>query len=282
MSTVASKELFKRLVKALLSVYDDREATAIAKNYLMDRFHLDTIRLTMNTEIAYDQTWFEHDLRRLSLGIPYQHVVGFSYFFGLKFITNKHALIPRPETEELVQWVIDEHKDKGQNILDIGTGTGCIPIALQANIAGCTCVGIDVSEEALNLARTNADKNHVHISFKKCDILKEELPQGEFDIIVSNPPYIPEADRALMHQNVLDHEPGLALFVEDYDPLLFYRTIARKAKNHLTANGHIYFEIHEAFGSEIAQLLENEGYKNIIVKKDLQEKDRMIRAILKK
>lgn len=282
MPTAAPKELFKSLFKALSSIYDDREARAITKNYLQDRFHLDAIQLAMNTEIAFDQTLFEHDLRRLSNGTPYQHVVGFSYFCGLRFITNRHALIPRPETEELVRWIIDDNPEDGLSVLDIGTGTGCIPIALKAVMKDSDFLGIDVSEEALNLARINANKNNLQVSFSKCDVLQEALPEGKFDIVVSNPPYIPKTDQPDMHQNVLDHEPGLALFVDEKDPLLFYRVIAQKGKAELAEGGRLYFEIHENFGEEMKELLSEEGYSDITLKQDLQDKDRMVRATLEK
>ncbi len=282
MPKAKAKDLFKAIKEALTTVYDEREGVSIAKNYLLDRLRIDSIKLALNSEIVYDEGLFSHDLRRLKNGIPYQHVVGFTEFYGLRFISNKHALIPRPETEELVDWIIRENEQLSPDILDIGTGTGCIPICLKKEIQDSKCIGIDVSEEALTLAKTNAKKNEAEIEFMVQNILIDDLPNQQFDIIVSNPPYIPDADKEMMHRNVLEHEPGLALFVPDSDPIIFYTTIAQKATERLKNEGYLYFEIHECFGNEIESMLISTGYTDVIVKKDMQNKDRMIRAIWKK
>lgn len=274
------KDIFKRITDSLVKTYPERERMAIAKNYLLDRFHIDSIKLAINSPVAIDESLLTHDLRQLANGSPYQHVVGFTLFYGRKFICNQHALIPRPETEELVDLIIKENKIESPSILDIGTGTGCIPVCLKAEIHNAQCLGIDISHEALELAKRNADKNEVDVRFSRVDILKEGLEYGQYDIIVSNPPYIPNADRAIMHSNVLDHEPEVALFVEDNDPLIFYRTIAEKALKSLRPNGKLYFEIHESFGNEMLELLNTLGYADVCIRKDLQGKDRMISAHL--
>lgn len=280
MPTARSKDLFQQILSSLSDVYDERESMAIAKNYLADRLHIDRMKLSLNTEIAFDESLLRHDLRQLVNGTPYQHVVGFTIFYGRKFLTNKHALIPRPETEELVDWIVKDNEMSAPMILDIGTGTGCIPISLKGEIPEASCTGVDVSEEALKVAKNNASRNELTIKFSKLDILKEDLSEKEFDIIVSNPPYIPNADRALMHKNVLDYEPSIALFVDDKAPLVFYQAIAEKAIISLKKGGKLYFEIHENFGAEVYQLLSSLGYSDIELRKDLQGKDRMVRGIL--
>ncbi len=278
MPTARSKDLFQQILSSLSDVYDERESMAIAKNYLADRLHIDRMKLSLNTEIAFDESLLRHDLRQLVNGTPYQHVVGFTIFYGRKFLTNKHALIPRPETEELSDWIVKDNEMSAPMILDIGTGTGCIPISLKGEIPEASCTGVDVSEEALKVAKNNASKNEMVVDFSFLDILKEDLSEKEFDIIVSNPPYIPNADRALMHKNVLDYEPDIALFVDDRTPLVFYQAIAEKAIISLKKGGKLYFEIHENFGAEVCQLLSALGYSDIELRKDLQGKDRMVRG----
>ena len=278
MPTARSRDLFQQILSSLSDVYDERESMAIAKNYLADRLHIDRMKLSLNTEIAFDESLLRHDLRQLVNGTPYQHVVGFTIFYGRKFLTNKHALIPRPETEELSDWIVKDNEMSAPMILDIGTGTGCIPISLKGEIPEASCTGVDVSEEALKVAKNNASKNEMVVDFSFLDILKEDLSEKEFDIIVSNPPYIPNADRALMHKNVLDYEPDIALFVDDRTPLVFYQAIAEKAIISLKKGGKLYFEIHENFGAEVCQLLSALGYSDIELRKDLQGKDRMVRG----
>jgi len=278
MPTARSKDLFQQILSSLSDVYDERESMAIAKNYLADRLHIDRMKLSLNTEIAFDESLLRHDLRQLVNGTPYQHVVGFTIFYGRKFLTNKHALIPRPETEELVDWIVKDNEILTPMILDIGTGTGCIPISLKGEIPEASCTGVDVSEEALKIAKNNASKNEMVVDCSFLDILKEDLSEKEFDIIVSNPPYIPNADRALMHKNVLDYEPDIALFVDDRTPLVFYQAIAEKAIISLKKGGKLYFEIHETSGAEVCQLLSALGYSDIELRKDLQGKDRMVRG----
>jgi len=275
------KDIFNRIVSSLVDVYPERERLAIAKNYLADRFHIDSIKLAINSPQPINESLLTHDLRQLAKGTPYQHVVGFTIFYRRKFVCNQHALIPRPETEELVDLIIKENKIEDPFILDIGTGTGCIPICLKAEIHNAQCLGIDISSEALELANKNADKNEVDVEFSQVNILKEGLKPAQYNIIVSNPPYIPNADRAIMHPNVLDHEPDIALFVKNDDPLIFYRIIAKKALEALRPKGKLYFEIHENYGSEIFELMRSIGYVDICIHKDLQGKDRMISAHLK-
>ena len=223
---------------------------------------------------------------------PIQHITGEAWFYGLKFEVNENTLIPRPETEELVEWIIESQKSKVKSqkfeILDIGTGTGCIPISLKANLPHVNVSAIDVSEKALEVARRNAVSNKVEINFIQTNILEvEDLSQLQtpnfqlptsFDIIVSNPPYVRNLEKQEIKKNVLDYEPHLALFVEDTDALLFYRKIAQLALKNLSPNGLLFFEINQYLGKETVELLENLGFKNIELKKDIYGNDRMVKS----
>ncbi|MDP4274906.1 MAG: peptide chain release factor N(5)-glutamine methyltransferase [Bacteroidota bacterium] len=218
-------------------------------------------------------------ISRLQKNEPVQYILGETEFYGLRFKVNSHVLIPRPETEELVKWISDEvHPGGKTRILDIGTGSGCIAVALAKNIAGAEVDAIDVSEPALKVAAGNAALNKVNINFYYCDILKNQpFPSSSlFEVIVSNPPYVRESEKKLMLPNVLDYEPSLALFVPDEDPLRFYRAIAAFAWEHLVENGHLYFEINEALFDEISLLLKNLNFSGIKIRKDINEKCRMI------
>jgi len=213
---------------------------------------------------------------------PIQYIFGKTTFYDLLFKVNPSVLIPRPETEELVDWIILENENKAQKILDIGTGSGCIAISLAKNLAGSTVFAADVSKEALKITEQNSKLNKVPIHLMQLDILNPvKNIDLEFDIIVSNPPYIAEKEKSLMLPNVLNHEPELALFVSNEDPLIFYKAIINFGLNHLCSEGQIYFEINELYGSEILKLLEENGFAHISLKKDINGKNRMIRGILK-
>lgn len=223
-------------------------------------------------------------IKRLQKEEPIQYILGNTEFFGLPFQVNEHTLIPRPETEELVEWILNKVKqlqilsNHKLNILDIGTGTGCIPISLAKNLKNVEVSAIDVSKKALKIAQQNALLNNVEIHFLEVDILKaNQLPQ-KYDIIVSNPPYVRELEKVEIKNNVLQNEPHLALFVEDDNPLVFYKKIADLAKLHLTKNGLLFFEINQYLGEETLEMLTQKGFKNIILKKDLFGNDRMIKA----
>ena len=213
---------------------------------------------------------------------PIQYITGEAWFYGLQFEVNESTLIPRPETEELVEWIVESQKSKVQSqkleILDIGTGTGCIPISLKANLPQANVSVIDVSEKALEVAKRNAISNKVEINFIQTNILEVEDLNQYFDIIVSNPPYVRNLEKEEIKKNVLDYEPHLALFVEDTDALLFYRKIAQLALKNLTPNGLLFFEINQYLGKETVELLENLGFKNIELKKDMYGNDRMVKS----
>lgn len=217
---------------------------------------------------------------RLKLHEPIQYILGETEFYGLPIRTVPGVLIPRPETEELAQWVIQENKTKKPVILDIGTGTGCLAISLRKNIPDSTVLACDISPVCLKTARQNAELNSTKISVFEYDILNQspEIRFPPLNIIVSNPPYVRQNEKLLMQKNVLDYEPELALFVPDSDPLIFYRRISEFAQTHLIVGGQIYFEINEAFGKECSGMLQEKGFTEIVLRKDLQNKDRMLSA----
>ena len=216
-------------------------------------------------------------LSRLVEEEPLQYILGIAEFMSLEFKVNKHTLIPRPETEELVRWVLQ--KDF-KSALDIGTGSGCIAISL-AKQSKATLSALDFSKEALEIAKDNANNNEVVIDFIHADILQKPALQQTFDVILSNPPYVLESDKKLMHANVLKHEPHTALFVPDKEALVFYNYITDFAQNHLNENGKLFFEIHEKKGEELLQMLQEKGFTNLELRKDMQGKDRMVKAVWK-
>ena len=219
-------------------------------------------------------------LNRLATHEPIQYILGEADFYGLKFSVTPAVLIPRAETEELVDWIISEEKETCKSLLDIGTGSGCIPIAIDRHATIGKIEGWDISAEALEIARQNAMRNDSRVQFSLQDIFDtSSLPESaKWDVIVSNPPYVLTEESALMEQNVVGFEPHLALFVPDNDPLLFYRTIARFAAAHLQPHGMLYFEINERMGERTSELLREQGFSEILTRKDLQGKERMIRA----
>ncbi len=217
-------------------------------------------------------------LDRLKKNEPIQYILGQTEFYSLPFYVDPSVLIPRPETEELIQWIIDDNKDKFYSILDIGTGSGCIPISLKKNMAESKVTAWDISQEAIGIAKRNASLNEVEIDFQLQNALTPPNEVKKYNIIVSNPPYIRENEKVQMHQNVLEYEPHLALFVSNNDPLIFYRAISHFAAKALTDNGMLYFEINEAFGKETCELLQDLKFKHIELRKDLFGKHRMIRA----
>jgi len=263
--------------------------------YLLTESYLEKtrIQLALDPDFELNSTQlqqFKKALQRLLQQEPIQYILGDTEFFGYPFQVNQHTLIPRPETEELVAWIIEDIKNKNPEnsqqkphsstitILDIGAGSGCIPISLAKELPQAKISSIDVSEEALQVARKNSTLNKVVVNFIQQDILKAENLPEKYDVIVSNPPYVRELEKEQMYQNVLDFEPELALFVENDDPLIFYRKIAQLAKNALTENGKLYFEINEYLPEEMVSLLEEIGYQAVELKKDFFGKYRMCKA----
>jgi len=270
---------FSHLVKTLTSAYDTGEAESIANILFEDLLKISrTIRLVDSEKSlsALELEQLENATKRLLNYEPVQHIVGFAYFCEHLFKVTPDTLIPRPETEELVYLIAQENKG-AVKILDIGTGTGCIPISLKLKIKEAEISAWDISPEALSVAKENAESLSANVHFELMDALNISSDKA-FDIIVSNPPYIPNSDKASMHHNVLDFEPGLALFVEDNDPLLFYSKIAQFGSTNLNEEGRLYFEIHERFGQATKEMLLQLGYQNVEILQDLNGTDRMVKA----
>lgn len=263
----------------LSAVADEREITSwyyISMEYLLVYNRSDCI-INSNQVLNKSQlSKIKQIVAELKTHKPIQYILGKTEFYGLKIKVNEHTLIPRPETEQLVDWIL---KENFVAALDIGTGSGCIPIAL-AKHADAKVLAIDVSEDALLIAEENAKNNEVEIDFIHQDILQTNSLQ-KVDLIVSNPPYVLESEKEKMQENVLDYEPELALFVEDKNPLIFYKKIASLAFNFLNENGKLFFEINAKFGKETIEMLADIGFVNIELKKDMNDKDRMIKAIKK-
>jgi release factor glutamine methyltransferase len=219
-------------------------------------------------------------LHELSAQVPIQYLLGKTEFYGLTFCVSPDVLIPRPETEELVQWILSEAEHfENLTILDIGTGSGCIPVTLAKHLPQAQISAIDVSEAALQMAQKNAQMNQVSVALIQQDILQTEKLNDTYNIIVSNPPYVRELEKAEIRPNVLEHEPHLALFVPDDDALKFYRKIAELAMVHLSPNGLLFFEINQYLGTQTVELLHEIGFESVELRKDLYGNDRMIRAI---
>lgn len=233
----------------------------------------DNITLT-----AEQKTLLDNTIERLKKHEPIQYILGYSDFCGLRFKVTPATLIPRPETSELVEWIAADYSGKAVNILDIGTGSGCIAVSLAHKLPMSNVTAWDISHDALAVAAENSRSNGTEVTFEQVDILAHEPQDEQFDIIVSNPPYIKENEKSAMHSNVLDWEPHTALFVPDSDPLLFYRTIADKGLLLLKPGGTLYFEINRAHGGETAEMLANYGYAGIELRKDIAGNDRMIKA----
>ncbi len=273
----------KQFISELSGIYPQTEVQSFFNLLIEFQLNLSRLELALlpNLEInSNDLNFLLNALSDLKSQRPIQYIIGETEFYGLRFHVTKHVLIPRSETEELVAWIIDDYQHiKNIKILDIGTGSGCIAISLSKNLPNAEVYAIDVSPDALQVAQYNATKNQVNIQFIEADILTlKKLPQS-FDIIVSNPPYVRELEKEQMQQNVLANEPHLALFVKNENPLLFYEKISELAKSHLINNGSLYVEINQFLADKAVELLESKGFKNIQVKKDLYEVDRMVKAI---
>ena len=279
------KDYRTQFIDVLTPIYDAGEAESFFYLILEEKQKLKRIDLALQPDLLFldcEIVVWNSILEELKKEIPIQYLLGKTTFYGLDFEVNPNVLIPRPETEELVEWIIRNNlkieKFKDLKILDIGTGSGCIAISLAKNIINATVSAIDVSEQALVTAKKNAQNNSVNVSFIKQDILETEDLGQQFDIIVSNPPYVRNLEKEEIKKNVLDNEPHLALFVEDKDALIFYKKIADLALKNLTTNGILFFEINQYLGPETVALLEELQFKDIELRKDIYGNDRMIRC----
>ena len=263
----------------LSSFYDEGEVESFFYIILENKNNLKRIDLALNIDLEFSEQelmiW-NTILEKLKLEIPIQYIIGTTSFFGLDFNVNENVLIPRPETEELVDLIIKNSNSKTPKIIDIGTGSGCIAISLAKNIPLATVYAIDVSEKALEIAKVNATLNNVNVNFILANILDVDNLNEQFDVIVSNPPYVRNLEKHEIKKNVLEYEPHLALFVNDNDALIFYKKIAELAKINLSQNGQLFFEINQYLGKETKELLENLDFKKVILKKDIYGNDRMI------
>lgn len=275
---VSIKNTYQQFLKNLSPQFEPREAISIARIVFEDAFRLFDYQSNKEfTELAILKEIEE----RLLKNEPVQYILGQADFYGLKFKVSPAVLIPRPETEELVYWILENEGIENPSILDIGTGSGCIPITLKRKIPQAVISAIDVSPTALEIAKVNAALNEVPIAFLLKDMLQEKqwstLPS--YDIIVSNPPYIPKKEKHLMPKQVLDYEPALALFVENDHPLIFYKKIGQFALKHLNKDGQLYYECNEFNAKAVAVLLQNMGFSKVELAKDMEGKERMIRAL---
>jgi len=282
-------EVEKLYLNELIPLYETDEAKSILYYAVEHICGFSKADFMLNKKKALSprqQTSIQLMLDELKTGRPVQYIIGETEFYGCRIRVNPAVLIPRPETEELVEWIIKElkHTKKNSNkikILDIGTGSGCIPIALKKNIPAASVYGLDISAKAIETALQNAVLNHAEVKFIQGDILNTDFSMpAVFHVIVSNPPYICVQEKNEMHRNVLDFEPEEALFVPDSDPLLFYRHIINFAKKHLQKQGLLFFEINERFGKETTNLLKQNGFSQIELKSDFAGRDRMIKAEL--
>ena len=281
------KEYRSHFITVLTPIYDAGEAESFFYLILEEKQNLRRIDLALTPDVLFSeneiQVWDEL-LDQLKLEIPIQYLLGKTSFYGLDFIVNEAVLIPRQETEELVDWIIStvklENSDRPLRILDIGTGSGCIAISLAKNIKNATVFALDVSEAALATAQKNAENNKVSVTFISQNILETVDLQLQFDIIVSNPPYVRNLEKQEIKKNVLDNEPHLALFVDDNDALVFYRKIAAIAQKNGITGGQLFFEINQYLGQEMVDLLQSLNFKNIELRKDIYGNDRMTRATI--
>lgn len=274
----SAKDYFKDELKAKYDASELNQMMEIVFAYL---FNLSKVDLIVNESKVIVTEKLMEIIEQLKKDKPLAHIIGEWEFYGLKFKVNQNTLIPRQETEELVDLILKENK-QSKRILDIGTGSGCISITLKVNNSLFDVSACDISKDALEVAKKNAELNKVKVTFFEYDILKESKTQLEdkYDIIVSNPPYITEKEKSLMDANVLDYEPHLALFVDDELPLLFYNAISCFARNNLKEGGKLYFEINEHYGPQTVELIKNKGYKNVNIVKDINSKDRIVIANL--
>ncbi|MFV8363917.1 peptide chain release factor N(5)-glutamine methyltransferase [Flavobacterium sp. ZT3P35] len=279
------KDYRTQFIGVLTPIYDAGEAESFFYLILEEKQKLKRIDLALQPDLLFleeEIVVWNSILEELKKEIPIQYLLGKTSFYGLDFEVNPNVLIPRPETEELVEWIIRNNskieKFKDLKILDIGTGSGCIAISLAKNLPNATVSAIDVSEKVLATAKKNAQNNSVNVSFINQNILQADDLKQQFDIIVSNPPYVRNLEKGEIKKNVLDNEPHLALFVEDEDALIFYKKIAQLAQKNLTASGMLFFEINQYLGPETVSLLEELQFKDIELRKDMYGNDRMIRC----
>lgn len=282
------KQLVTTITQQLQPLYDEREAAAVAYLYLQTKLGMQRYELVLHGQEsvgAQIMAEIEHDVEKLKEGCPVQYVLGETEFYGMTFNVSPAVLIPRQETEEMVQMVIERYKGQNVRIWDVGTGSGCIAVSLAKMLPDAEVFATDVSEEALAVARSNAQRNEVGVSFARHDMRDtEHLPFDgvRFDVVVSNPPYIPASDRATMHRNVTGYEPSLALFVPDDDKLWCYKAVAELGQRVLSISGRIYVETYHDFHNELTELFQQHGYTDTQSFKDLNGRLRFVTCGIRK
>lgn len=275
-----TKTIFDQLSNDLAGVYDEKETRNVIFLLMEGLFQVSPADILVGKEFTMTKqlkTKWEESIERLKSHEPIQYVLGNAHFYGLDFKVNKDVLIPRQETEELVDWIVSQQHE-GQEVLDIGTGSGCIAISIGLKLPDVQVTAWDNSPRALSLARKNAENHHINIDLQEVDVLSQEIPEAVFDLIVSNPPYIPTQQKNIMHPNVIEYEPAGALFVGDDHPLTFYSAICNMTSRILRPKGWIYFEINESFGREMVRLLKDHSFNKIELRKDINGKNRMVRG----
>lgn len=276
------KAVIQYIEKELEGLYPGTEIQGFTRLILENVFRLNYTGLVLRKDdpiLSAEKKQIEKIVQRLKNFEPVQHILGETEFYGLKIRVNPSVLIPRPETEELVNWIVETGLPGNPKIADIGTGSGCIALALKKQMDNASILAVDISEKAIQAAEINSNLNRLDVEFFQTDILNWEKYEWDcFDLIVSNPPYVREMEKVKMQPNVLNFEPQMALFVPDDDPLIFYRKIASFAKKYLQKNGWLYFEINENLGREMTLLMQNLGFRKTEVKKDINGKDRMLRC----
>lgn len=279
---INSKDLFRDLRKRITLVQEASETESILHRVLEEVSGItrsDIISQKAVSLTAWEISALDSIIDRINTSEPVQYILGKADFFGREFLVNTSVLIPRPETELLVEEVLTHASNTSGKILDIGTGSGCIAVTLSRELPKADVYAFDISEEALQTARSNAARLNANVTFQQVDILKDEIMLRDLDCIVSNPPYVAVSERDSMHDNVLNYEPHLALFVPDNDPLIFYKVIATKGKEALKSGGRLVVEINERFGKEVCAVFAGAGFSNVRIIKDLQNKDRIVSAI---
>lgn len=269
------RDIYKTYISRLSSLYPDTEAHSLVMWLFEAYLSVDRKDILNNKPIPLVPETLEKAMAKLMAGEPIQYILANAPFYGREFRVGPGVLIPRNETEELVQLILQNHKGK-MKVLDLGTGSGCIAISLALEWTEAEVSALDISEQALTIAGDNAVKHAAKLNFIKADVLNKDLHLDQYDLMVSNPPYVLEKERTLMQANVLKHEPELALFVPDEDPLCFYKAICLHAKESLHPNGFLYFEINEAFGLEVVALMKDEGFGNVQLIQDINGKDRIV------
>ncbi len=276
------REAIESIARCATPIYGEHEAKQIGRIMVMELGHYTPTQIVLDRESECTIESLEEVMNQIAEGRPIQYIIGETEFCNLTFRVAEGVLIPRPETEELVRWIVNNSYNKKPRIVDVGTGSGAIAVSLANLIPEAEVYGVDISQDALLQARANAEANSTNVRFIEGDALagiERSLPEGvKFDIVVSNPPYIPRSEAKDMRCNVVDYEPHIALFVDNSDPLIFYRRIAESALKILTQGGCLYYEIHESFAREMVEMLSQMGYEPVELREDINQKPRMICA----